>query len=254
MLKKIFIQLLGLCVFLYLSSCSSKTEELLTLGLQSGYPPFEYVDETGAIVGFDVDLAHLIANKLGKKLHIKEMGFDALILSLKSGKIDILISGMSITPNRLNEIDMIPYHGEKVTSLNLLFWQKIPSEVSSLHDLKERTVSVQSGTYQENILQRYSFIESKTLENTMELILDIKYGKSTAALVEPHIGLELQRRFPNLMLLDVPLSIDEQVFGEGIGIDKKNKSLHAQVEKVLEELKISGALDDLHTKWFKGGS
>ena len=96
------------------------------IGLQSGYPPFEFMDTTGKLVGFDVEMAEIIAKKLQKTLVIKDMEFEGVILSLKQGKIDLIMSGMNITPSRLKEISMVPYHGEDATSLSLIFWNEIP--------------------------------------------------------------------------------------------------------------------------------
>ena len=87
------------------------------------------------LVGFDVDVAELIAEKLGKTLVIKDMEFEGEILSLKQGKIDLILSGMDITPSRLKEILMVPYHGEATISLSLIFWNEIPEGVNSLEDI-----------------------------------------------------------------------------------------------------------------------
>jgi len=238
-------------------SCSSSNakpaKKTLIIGLQSGYPPFEYVDNKGEVVGFDIDVAQKLASILGKKLVVKQMGFDALILALKSGKIDLILSGMSITSERLKEIAMIPYHGEHVSTLQLLFWQKVPQEIHSIDDLKGKIVTVQSGTFQEEVLSHYPDIEAKSLENTMELLMDIKYGKSAAALVETHIAKELQYQYSDLATLEVSLKEHEQVRGEGIGITKENP-LIAQIEKAVQELKENGQLKLLHQKWFHGGN
>lgn len=252
MFKKIFyILILGgiLAGFgMSLVGCSSShAPNTLTIGLQSGYPPYEYVDEHGVVVGFDADVAQKIADSMHKKLVVKEMGFDSLILSLKNHKIDLIVSGMSITNERLKSIDMVPYYGDKVTDLKLLFWGK---EGSPIETLDEKTVAVQSGTFQEQILHHYSKIKPKLLENTQELVMDIKYGKSAAALVETAIGNECKYKYPEIHLVNVPLAPEDQVMGNGIGVAKDHPELKLAVEEAVKEMKEKGQMNALAQKWF----
>ncbi len=133
-------------------SIEKPAHETLVVGLQSGYPPFEFMDTQGKIVGFDIDVSSRIAEQLERTLVIKDMEFEGEILSLKQGKIDLIMSGMNITPSRLKEILMVPYHGEELTTLSLIFWGEIPEGVHSLEDiaiLPNPTVSVESGTMPE---------------------------------------------------------------------------------------------------------
>ncbi len=231
-----------------LAGCSKpELHDTLVVGLQADYPPYEYVNEQGTVIGFDVDVATRIASLMGKKLVIKEMGFDALILSLKSHKIDLIISGMSITPDRLKEIEMVPYHGDKVTELRLLFWK---NEGKSIQDLKGKTVVAQLGTFQEEVLHLYTDVKSKLLDNTQELVMEIKYGKSDAALVESAVGKEFQYQFPEIHAVALPLSAALQALGNGIGISKDNPQLKEAVEKSVQQLKESGEMDQIKRKWF----
>ncbi len=237
---------IGLTALLY--GCSSSTElDQLTVGLQSGYPPYESVNEQGVVVGFDIDVAQNIADSMNKKLVVKEMGFDCLILALKNHKIDLILSGMSITPERMKAIDMVPYYGDKVTDLQLLFWNK---EGNPIQTLQGETVAVQSGTFQEQILHKYSQIKPKLLENTQELVMEIKYGKSVAALVEPAVGNELKHKYPEIHSIPVPLAPEDQVLGNGIGIAKDNVALKTAVEKGVEQMKETGQMNAVAKKWF----
>ena len=241
---KYFLLLIAIC---FVSCTAPRDSQTLVVGLQADYPPYEYVDEQGHLAGFDIEVAQKIADKLGKKLVIQEMGFDALILSLKSHKIDLILSGMSITPDRLKEITMVPYQGGKATDAALLFWK---SNGKSIEDLKEKTVAVQSGTFQEQVLREYPEIHPKTLGNTQELIMEIKYGKSDAALVESKVGKEFSHQFPEIQAVILPLPTALQSFGNGIGISKDHAALKQQIEIAVQEMKDSGELTQLERKWF----
>jgi len=237
-------------------SSSPQNSKYLIIGLQSGYPPFEFIDSNGNIVGFDVDLAKLIAHKLGKELIIKDMEFEGVILSLKQKKIDLIISGMNITPSRLKEILMIPYHGEAATSLSLIFWNSIPEGIQTLQDIAKLPnpfVSVESGALPEAYLSKYPEIHAKSFQGALAPLMDVKFGKSAANLVEPDVAEYLKIQHPEIKLLSVPLLEDEQILGFGIGVKKENLHLYNSVNALINELKLSGELKILEEKWFKGG-
>lgn len=228
----------------------------LVIGLQSGYPPFEFMNTEGKIVGFDIDVANRIAEQLGKTLVIKDMEFEGEILSLKQGKIDLIISGMNMTPSRLKEISMIPYHGENATSLSLIFWKDIPEGVHAIEDiakLPNPTISVESGTIPELYLSRYKNIHAKSFQGALGPLMDVKYGKSVANLVEPDVAEYLKQTHAEIKILSVPLPKEESILGFGIGVKKENQELFLQVQQVIQALKESGELKQLENKWFKGG-
>ncbi len=229
--------------------------DTLIVGLQSGYPPFEYMDKDGNIIGFDPDVAKLIAAQLGKKLVIKDMEFEGEILSLKQGKIDLIISGMNITQSRQKEILMVPYHGEDDKSMTLIFWKEIPEGVHSLQDiasLPNPIVSVETGAIPEEYISKYPKIQAKSFQDALSSLMDVKYGKSVANLVEPDVAEYLKMQHPEIKLMDVPLAEDVYVLGFGIGINKQNQILYQQIQKIIQEVRASGELKKLEDKWFKG--
>lgn len=252
----ILIGFMGFTLITKSGESSNKSPETLIVGLQSGYPPFEFIDKSGHIVGFDVDLAQLLSTKLGKKLVIKDMEFEGIILSLKQSKIDLSISGMNITPGRLKEIIMVPYHGEEATSLSLIFWGQIPEGVKSIEDvakLPNPIISVELGAIPETYMStHYPQLHVNSLQGAMNPLMDVKMGKSIAQLVEPAVAQYLQNKFSEIQVLDIPLKPEEQIMGFGIGIKKGNDALANPIIQIIQELKDSGALEQLEKKWFKG--
>ncbi len=258
---KIFIVIIltGFLGFIILKpdeAIHSRSKSELIIGAQFGYPPFEFMDSKGNTVGFDVDLAQLIAEKMNKKLVIKDLEFEGLILSLKQGKIDLIISGMNITPSRLKEIAMVPYHGDKAKSLSLIFWNEIPEGISSINDianLANPIVSVEVGAIPEEYIKKYPKIQAKALQGALAPLIDVKFGKSTANLVEPDVADYLKSQHPEINILSVPFEEGEEISGFGIGIKKENILLTDEVAHIVQELKSSGQLAQLESKWFKGG-
>lgn len=249
------VAIFGIIFVKHFQTAEKLSQETLIIGLQSGYPPFEFMDTTGKIVGFDVELAEIIAKKLQKSLVIKDMEFEGEILSLKQGKIDLIISGMNITPSRLKEILMVSYHGEQATSLSLIFWNEIPSGVNTIEDialLPNPTLSVESGTIPEAYMHRYTNITAKSFQGALGPLMDVKYGKSVANLVEPDVAEYLKKQHAEIKILNVPLPKEETILGFGIGIKKENKELFEQIQTIIQGLKASGELKLLEDKWFKG--
>jgi arginine transport system substrate-binding protein len=204
------------------------------------------VDASGKFVGFDIDMGEVLAKELKKKLTIKEMAFDALILGLQQGKCDFVMSGMSITPSRQKEIIMLPYQGETTKSYYLLFWNKDPIGMA---DLKSKTIAVQTGTWMEDYLKTNKDVNLKALDSNSELVMDIQYGKSAAAFFEPHIAQELLHKQPKLRAIEISLPEAEWRLGNGIGLNKSNTKLAQEIQDALENIKRSGISVELEKKW-----
>lgn len=212
-------------------------------------------DDQGKIYGFDVDVAQALADNLGKKLNIVSMSFDALVLGVKQDKVDCIISALSITKKRTEEMVMVHYHGKPLTALPLLFWQTIPEGVTTIEDLEKlpnKTVTAQAGSLQEEVLSHYSCVDHKYLGELPDMMVDLKYGKSIAMVVEPTVAQALQKENSELKSIAIPLKPEEQDFGSGIGIKKENKKFVAQVEKAIAAMKADGTLSAIEKKWFGG--
>jgi arginine transport system substrate-binding protein len=249
------VAILGIVFVKHFQATEAPSQENLIVGLQCGYPPFEFMDTSGKIVGFDVEIAEILADKLHKKLIIKDMEFEGEILSLKQGKIDLIISGMNITPSRLKEIMMVSYHGEQATSLSLIFWNEIPEGINTIEDiasLPNPAISVESGSIPEMFMNHYANIHAKSFQGALGPLMDVKYGKSVANLVEPDVAEYLKTQHPEIKILNVPLPNEETIMGFGIGIKKGNQELFQQIQTIIQDLKASGELKQLEDKWFKG--
>ena len=82
----------------------------IIVGTETGWPPYEYKNETGHIIGFEIDLMEMIADELDLDVEWRDMGFDAIIPAVQSMEIDLGVSGFSITADRLEVIEFTSYH------------------------------------------------------------------------------------------------------------------------------------------------
>ncbi len=102
-------------------------------------------------------------------------------------------------------------------------------------------------------MHHYPKIQTKSFQGALAPLIDVKFGKSTANLVEPAVAEYLKKSHPEIQILEVPLEEDDVVLGFGIGIKKGNHELFQQIQETINELKISGKLKQIEDKWFKGG-
>ena len=242
----------------FFKSPTCRSSDTLVVGMMSGWPPFMSINPQGEFEGFDVDVAQKVADMLGKKLVIKDFGsLSPLFLALEKGKIDMIFSGLDITQERLKKMEMVPYFGEDVTTMNLLFWQSIPAAVKTVEDLamiKNPSIIFEPASgiaekFVERIVQNNPGIVTKPIDTLATAVLELKYGKALALLLEPLVAQRLVRQNPELKLLDVPLPQELYVFGCGIAIKKNNSALRSCVEGVIQQLKDDGTIQKLAQKW-----
>lgn len=225
----------------------------LVVGTTSAYAPFVSLNEHGQYVGFDIDIANELGKKLAYNVVIKDLGsMPALLLALKQNKIDVIIWAISITAERQKQMEMIYYQGEKVTSLPMLFWKKIPENLHSLNDMVKNpkaVIAVEAGSFQDSFLRSISGLNLKQVDKVMDAILEIKYGKSMATIIDPSLLAITVQQFPELKIMHIPLPPTEQSLGNGICLNKKNSSLIIAIRQALSELRQEGKISELEKKW-----
>nr|WP_245987272.1 ABC transporter substrate-binding protein/permease [Vagococcus elongatus] len=159
---------------------------VLRVGLSADYPPYEFhttIDGKDTIVGIDILIAEKIAADMGVKLKIEEFGFDALLGALKTGKIDLIISGMSPTPERLQEVNFSdPYMEVKQ---RVVVRKGEEERFNSVNDFDGIKVGAQKQTTQED-LAKNELIGSQvvSLQKFTDIILQLQNKKIDAAVVE----------------------------------------------------------------------
>jgi len=249
----LLIGLIGVVIFL---AVPYEKEDSIILGTMSGWPPYVSLNDSAEYQGFDIDIAKEIARKLNKKLVIKDMDTAMLITALMQGKVDFAMTGLCITYDRLQKIMMVPYQGETITELPLVFWDRIPESVKSLEDIKKipnAIICVEPGSAQEDFIKQYKDLNIKE-SNPMESLLNLKYGKALACLLEPSIFADLKTKYPNLKALNIPLDKRHQIFGNGIGIKKDNYQLITKIEAIIKELKDNGFIAECQKRWIGKGN
>ncbi len=223
----------------------------ITIGIATGYAPYVYLDQQGRYVGFDIELANKIGEEIGHKIIFKDLGsMNTLMLSLQKGKVDCVMWGLSITQGRVAKFDMIHYYGKITDQQPLVFWGKTDN-ITSLDEMSGKVIIVESGSVQDKFAKCYPKIKLKHLDNAIDMILDLKYARSNAALFDPDLLLRYIKKFPELKIINLQLPKEYIRTGVGIAIRKeRNDKLKRKLENGIARLKQQGVIDLLITKWF----
>lgn len=107
-MKKVFIIILSLVlVASILVACgnTSENEKELVVGMELAYPPFEMTDEEGNPTGISIDMAYALGEYLDRPIRIENMAYNGLVPALQSGKVDLIISSMTINEERMKTVD-----------------------------------------------------------------------------------------------------------------------------------------------------
>lgn len=216
----------------------------LVVGLSADYAPYEFhimKDGKDQIVGFDIDIAKEIANDMGVDLEIKEMDFGAIVQSVKSGAIDLGISGLTPDEKRKEAVDFsdIYYEAEQGILIN----KNNKDSIKSIEDLKGKKVGAQIGSIQAEIANGIEGADVKLLDNVNTLILELKTGKLDALIVELPVSKIATEVNEELAIADNVIKDSEG--GSAIAIQKGNKDLVDQVNATIKKLKDDGKMDQL---------
>lgn len=156
-----------------------KAKGVLTIGTEGTYPPFTYHDQsTGALTGYDVDVARAVAAKLGVKPVFKETQFDAMFAGLEAGRFDMVANQVSITPQRKK---IYEFSSPYTVSPGVVVVRKNDNSIHSFADLKGKTVaqSLTSSFYQ---LAKQSGADIQNVEGWAQAITLLKQGRVDATI------------------------------------------------------------------------
>lgn len=219
----------------------------LRVGLSADYAPMEFehtVNGKTEYAGVDIDLAKKIAKDNNLKLKIVNMSFDSLLGALKTGKIDIIISGMTSTPERKKQVD---FSDSYMMTKNIMLVKKDKvNEYKDIKDFNNKKVGAQKGTEQEKIAQTEIENASITsLSRLLDVILALKSGKVEGAVVEKPVAEAYLKQNPKLGISNVKFNEEEK--DTVIAVPKDSPKLLSQINKTIKEVKDKGLIDKYMT-------
>jgi polar amino acid transport system substrate-binding protein len=164
----------------------------ITVGTESGYPPFQYTNEAGRIVGFEIDLFDAASDRLGLKYTFHDMPWDDLIEELYASNVDIVAAAMSDTPERQVDSDFVDYYND---SDAIMVPAGNPEGITKLTDLCGRTVAVLVETTQAEALTGLNAgkcqakpVKIVEFETDADALAQVQAGKADAELTQWSTG------------------------------------------------------------------
>ena len=236
----------------YLGEASETTEEALVhdktyiIATDNTYAPFEFIDDSGNLVGIDMDLMAAIAEDQGFEYEMRVLGFNAAVQALESQQADGVIAGMSITPEREESFDF----SEAYYQSSLSFMVQEDSDIQTLEDLKGKRIAVKTGTQGndlvESMQEEYDF-EIVVFEDTANMYEEVIVGNSDAAVEDfPVISFAINSG-------QVPLRTLEETFDVGAYgfavLGGENATLLEAFDRGLANLQASGEYDNIVSEY-----
>ena len=232
------------------TSCGEKTEvendgasnekEILTMATNAEFPPFEYI-ENNEIVGADVDIANAIAEKLGMKLEISNIDFDAALTGASTGKYDMAVAGITADDERRKNMN---FSDDYYQASQAIIVAK-DSAIKTAADLAGKTVACQEGTTGEQYLldNEYSIQSFKT---GAEAVSALTTGKADAVVIDDQVAKALSEKQDGATVV-----LEEALTKESYAIALKlgNDELTEKINGALRELKEEGKLAEIFDKY-----
>ncbi len=239
------------------SSSSAKTEQqgdqlaaikkagVLKVATSADFAPFEFhtmVDGKDKIVGADIDLANEIGKELGVKVKVSDMSFNTVLASVKEGKADIAISGVSATNERKKQFDFTDnyYNPPQVVVIN----KKNKDKFKDVAALSGKQVGAQKGSIQEDVVKnQLKGAKLVSIEKVPNMVVEVNQGSLDALVVEKTIAESYVEQNPDLMIAsDIALkpSSDEAF---AIALPKGQTKLQGEMNKIIKKLNDDGKIE-----------
>lgn len=221
----------------------------IVMATNAEFPPYEYT-ENNQIVGFDVELARAVADKLGVALRIEDSNFDSVIPNVQSGKADMALAGLTITDERRQIVD---FSDSYITATQVVI-VKGDSPIASVKDLDKKKVGVQLSTTGDlyisdpkDWLDLDIACEVSEYSKGSDAVLDLNNGKIDAVVIDDQPAKKFVEKNPGLKIIDEKLT-DEHY---AIAVAKGKEDLIAVINQVIGELRESGKFDELLAEYIQ---
>jgi len=225
-------------------------KKTLIVGTNASFAPFEYVDASNQLTGFDVELMKAIAEEAGFAVQFKDISWEGLFLTLQNGETDVLISGITITDERKETMDF----SEPYFEAEQLIAVREDANITQFADLKDQnmTVGVQTGSTADTIVSELLGSTSpniKRYETVPNAMQALQIGDVDAVVADNAVVQNYLKNNPGVKLKTVA---DEAFPKEyyGIAVKKGNKELLDKINQALKTLKENGTYDQLYEKYF----
>lgn len=226
------------------ASVNTVQEGKLIWGTNAAFEPYEYM-EGDTVVGIDAEIADAIAKKLGVEAQVENMDFDAIIPAVTSGKVDIGIAGMTVSEERLKNVNFSDTYVEAGQAIIV----KEGSDIKSAADLNGKIVGVQRGTtgdeYVSDEANGVSVASVERYANGPDAAQSLLAGKIDAVVIDNEPAKKIVDNATGLVKLEENLTSEQYA----IAVPKENTELLDAINGALKEMQESGELQAILDKY-----
>ncbi len=229
------------------AACGGKEEapaeekKVLTMATNAEFPPYEYY-EGEKVVGIDAEIAQLIADKLGMELKIEDVAFDSIIPGVQAGKYDMGMAGMTVTEDRLKDVNFSDSYAKGVQVVIV----KDGGSIASLDDIAGKKIGVQTSTTGD-IYASDEFGEENVTkyENGALAVEALKSGKVDCVIIDNEPAKSYVAANEGLKILETEYVEEDYA----ICFAKENTELQEKVNEALKELIADGSVQKVIDKY-----
>lgn len=219
----------------------------LTMSTNAAFPPYEMTADDGSFEGIDIEVAQAIADKLGLELQVDDMDFDAALLAAQTGKSDMVMAGVTVTPERQNAMDFSDSYANGIQVVIV----PEDSHIASIDDMQGKMIGVQRGTtgdlYCSDTVENGGFGEENVTpyDNGLTAVQALMNGQVDCVVIDNAPAQEFVAANPGLKILDTEYANEDYA----IGVAKGNTQLLDAINGALAELEADGTLQSIVDKY-----
>lgn len=222
------------------------TMETLNIGTNAEFPPFEYVDSEAGVIdefaGIDMEVAKSIAESIGAKPVINNMDFDGLLLALGNGQVDAVIAGMTITPERQEQVDFSkPYY--KATQVMIV---PEDSAIATATDLAGKKIGVIDGYTGQSCVEELGY-DYSGYKKGADAVLDLANGKLDVVVIDSSTAEKFIGETKGLKIVEDSNAFESEEYA--IAVKKGNTELLDAINAQIDKLTSDGSIDKFSEKY-----
>ena len=241
-MKKIIALLMCVAMLACFAGCGAKTDNTLTMGTNAAFPPYEFVDDNGKIVGIDAEIAAAIAEKLDMELEIKDMDFDSLITACAGGSVDVVLAGLTVTDERKESVNFSDTYATGVQVIIV----KEGSAIASVDDLEGKMIGVQAGTTGDiYCTDEFGQDKVKQYNNGALAVAALNNDQIDCVIIDNEPAKSFVAANTGLKILDTEYAVEDYA----IAVAKENTELLDKINDAMAELKADGTIDKIVNKY-----
>lgn len=228
---------------------SDEGKVILKVGTEPTYPPFEFTNDANEIIGFDIDLANALAEKMDMEVEIVTTSFDGIFTGLNAGNYDVIIAAVSMTPKRL---ETMLFSEPYLSNGQVIVTNSDDANITSQEELIGMKVGVQLGTTADTAAEKYAEeygFEVSKYDEILQTFSAMKAGHVDAIAVDYAVAIEYVQLDPDSYQISDVMLTNEPI---AIAIKEDNTELQEKINAAMEEIRADGTLKSISEEWLGG--